>query len=269
VTAHTMEFLLSKVQVANDAGKDLRTQTGTMSSMITTLMNEGISRGNSPIAGVTLGTIDNPVYPWDGTTPWTFSDVYQFKLVYSNLFSAINTFSDVTRADWNIDYNGVFNFKQQIGADRTDVAFKYGKGGNVVAFDSPLDGSNMVNDFMLIAQSQDGSNLVKSPKNDTSTYSLYGDLWGVKGISDMISQNFSDQKAQHIFNLNKSFDTQLFLDLAGNAMPVGSWDLGDKVNVDIQDGPISFNKKVRIIGWKTTVSDLGVERTQLITNQDF
>jgi hypothetical protein len=267
VEARTYEYLFTKVQVTHTAGEYARVfNSGTMSTAITTLFNEGKAVPSSPISTFTLGTVENPYYPWAKTTPWTFTTVYKIDLDYYNLFQALCNFSDITNTDFHVTYDKVFDFKRVIGTDRKDIALTYGRGGNVSDYDAPLDGVNFTNDEIIACREQTTASIIQYSGMDTSTFPTYGRLWGRTLLGDELTQEELNSKGMFIHQHHNKINSQTSVVLNEKAMPIGTYSLGDTISVKIVDGPISVNKSVRVVGWKCFITNNGTESVNIITN---
>jgi hypothetical protein len=267
VEAYTYAWLFKKVQVEHSSATPYYREfnSGTIASNITTIFNEGKNRSSSPISDLTIGTIENPNYPWENTS-WTFTINIMVRYEWADMFQVINSLADMSNADWYVTKDKVFNFVVQAGRDRNDVSLRFGRGGNVEDYDSPLDGTNMVNDLYASSLDKDGSNIIHSNKSDTSTYSDYGRLFGSMIFSDHLSQEMLENRTKILLNLNKKPNTEISLQLNDKALPFGVYELGDLVNVEIKDGPINEFQKRRVIGWKVELLNNGVEQVSIITN---
>lgn len=267
--AYTYIWLFTRVPVNTPAVDKERTfNSGTMSTAVTTIFNEGKAISSSPIASFTLGTIENPKYPWDGTTDWVFTDTYVMSFYFNNIFQAISSFSDITNSDFMVSPDKVFSFKKRIGQERTDISLLYGRGGNVDDYDSPLDGYNFCNDLVVMSRNETGANVIKTEPSDSSSYSKYSRLWSTMSLDETIAQKMLDSKGKNYFSANNAVDNEISLVLNEKAMPIGSYNLGDTLKVIIKDGPINFNNTRRVIGWKCFIRDNMVERTTIITNNN-
>ena len=267
VEARTYAYLMSKVAVAHTADKDYREFTsGNISTAITTIFNEGKNRGNSPIADFTLGTVTNPKYPWDSGVDFVFTTDIASRFQASSLLQVIMNMADVSNSDFTVSKDKVFTFMPEIGETKPNVVFKYGKGGNVDDYNSPLDGTNMSNDLYCASLDKEGLRIIDKEIEDTSLYQTYYRLWSSILFGEYLTQNLLNERAKKILSLNKLPDTQLDLMLNDKAAPFGTYDLGDYITVMIEDGAINVNKERRIIGWDVAVSDSGVESVTVSTN---
>lgn len=268
VVARTYVWLFTKIPVKTPSTTEERVfKTGTMKDAVTAIFNEGKAISDSPISTYTLGTIDNTKYPWDGKD-WTFTDVYKMSFFYNDLFTVLSCFADVTNADFEVTPDKTFNFREKIGTDRKDIVLKYGKGGNVEDYDSPLDGNNYINDSVIMSRNVKGDAVIKSEQSDSASFSVNGRLWGTTSLDEEIAQEMLDSKAKMIFKAN-GIDSQLSLVLNENALPLGSYQLGDRVTAIIEDGPIRVNQTRRVIGWKVFVTDTMKETATIITNTNI
>jgi len=271
VRAYTYAWLFSKVMVQHNKSDSQTLEarmitSGTMSDTLTTIFNECKGITSSPIANFTLGTITNPPFPWDLNTTWSFSDILSMGFTFNNFLTLISSFADVSRSDWVVTKDKVLSFVQGVGVHRKDIAFTFGKGGNILDYDSPLDGRGFVNDHITACLKRNDYVIINSEDSDTSTYATMGRLWGSTSLSESLDQLLLNEKGKQIFKLNSTLDSQLSLDLADNAPQIGQFNLGDFVNIIIKDGPINFNSERRIIGYRTTVTDTMIENTSVITN---
>lgn len=272
VEAKTWAWYLTKVQVAHSVSTDTENwrefKTGTMAAAITALFNEGKGRSNSPISDWTL-QVTNPDYPWQTGTGWTFSDVYKIQFEYADMMRVLSSFADITNADFTVTKEKVLTFAPHIGTTRNDITLRYGRGGNIENYDSPLDGENMNNDFVMESFDSAGAKIIKSSAEDLSNQASYKRLWAGAILNEKLDQKQLDEKRKRIMNLNNALDTELNLTLGETALPFGTYNLGDTVTVQIHDGIINVNTLRRIIGWKVSVMSNGVERVTLSTNNNF
>lgn len=268
VEGRTFAWLFTKVQVAHTATTPnwREVVTGTMAENLTTLFNEGKDRGHSPIGNFTLGTIQNPKFPWDTATDWTFSAAVSVRYEYASLFQVVNSFAGMANADWFVTKDRVFNFVTQAGRNRDDVSFRFGRGGNISDYNSPLDGTGMANDLWVASLEKAGSQIISRNFNDSSLFGRYGRLFGSSLFPDHLDINILSERGKRILELNKRPNTEISIILNEKALPFGTYDLGDYVNISIKDGPINVFEERRVVGWNVKIDETGIERVQLITN---
>jgi hypothetical protein len=272
VEAKTYAWYLTKVQVNHTATTpDFRQfNAGTMATAVDTLFDEGVALANSPIHDFTVGTITNPDYPWAKETAWTFTTNLFMEFQHQDLFSVISSMANASNADFTVSDDKVFDFKPSIGTTRNDVTITFGRGGNCDDYDSPLDGEGMFNEIVCASFNSTGGSIIRSNvMSDTSLYTDYHRLWAGFMFDESLSPDTLNERAKRLLLLNKIANAQVDLVLNEKAMPMGTYNLGDYIRVNINDGPISFNKERRIIGWKVSVMSNGVERTTLVTSERF
>jgi hypothetical protein len=269
IEARTLLWYFTRVQVANDANSDYRSFTsGTMSAAVTTLFNEGKNRPHSPMSDFTLGTVDNPVYPWNKTTPWAFSDVYKSEYTYATLYDVIFNMGAISDADFEVTPSKVFNFRSPKGEIKNNISFEYGANGAIDTFNSPLYGSRMANKLLLMGYDKDYKLVKSSPEaTDAASISEYRELWQVLAYNEMMTQDAINAKANSELAIVKNPDTELHISLNDKALPFGMYDLGDSVWIRIKTGIINVNELRRIVGWKININENGKETVTLITNK--
>jgi len=268
VEAYTYEWLFTRIPIATPStDKERVFNTGTMATAVTTVFNEGKAISSSPISTYTLGDIDNPNYPWNGQ-PWNFTDVYVMNFYYNDLFTVLSSFADVTNADFEVTPDKVFNFKSRIGSDRLDIVLKYGKSGNVDDYDSPLDGGGYTNDMLILSRNETGAAVIKNEQSSADQFPTYGRLWSTVSLDEEIAQDILNSKSKNIYKASAELDNQVNMTLNDKALPIGTYQLGDRITVQIDDGPVQFNHVRRVVGWRVNVTDTMVERATIITNNN-
>lgn len=284
VKAAEYDFYLDKILVRRDSsvatgdGKEnYRTfSSGTMSSAVTTIINNAVSDFNatSPMKNLTVGTIDNPDFP-DGffdatgtklTGGWTFSDFVTLQFDYMSAYYVLKAFGVYTNSDFEITSDMVFNFKKFIGNKQNSMVFRYGSQGNIVDYNIPRRGENMVNDLWGIAADQYGK-VLHVEKTDSVSQNTYGKLQSAQAYTDVKDKNFLTNRTKSSLNLLKDPDVSavsIVLDEKG--YPLGQYDIGDIVHVQVEDHVISFSKSMRIVGLTVNYHNTGREMTTVQLN---
>lgn len=287
VEAAEYDFYFDKVLIRRDSettpgdGRDnYRTfTTGTMAAAVTTLLtNAKADFGtNHPLNGLVIDSsnIENPDYPLgfsDGsgnalTGGWNFTDFVQLQFDYHTVLYVLKAFGIYASCDFEVDEDLNFYFKPFIGNKQTGITFSYGTQGNIVDYNSPRYGKRMVNDLWGIAADLDGK-ILHVEQKDTESVNTYGLLQGPEAFADVKDQNFLKTRVNESLNFTKTpDDSPINILLDEKAYPLGQYDIGDIVTVQIKDHIIDFNQPRRIVGITINVHNTGREMVTLQTNK--
>ena len=296
------EFYLSKILI-NRSSNDPATGTangiyrifssGTMATAVTNLINESIVTWNistnktSPLSGMTVGTIQNPNYPPNMTDDygkaltgaWTFVPVtttggIQLTFDFNTVLFAIQQMGIYSYSDFYIDNNLVFNFVNIHGKNVSkNVNFTFNKSAstsaqsNIVDYNLPRFGSRMVNSIYGIATDTNGV-ILNSPQSDQTSISKYGLMQGVAAYTNINDQGILNARTIAELPLVSSPDTNNAIVVLNEttAYPLGQWDIGDFVTINIQNTGVNFNKVMRVVGVSVSVNSTGRETTSVQTN---
>lgn len=284
-------FYLDKVLIRRDADKPATDEdesnfkvfsSGTMASAVQTIVNNAITDLGAahPLAGVTIGTIDNPNYPnnfTDNSSPpkqltggWTFSDIVSLQFDYHSALYVLKAFGIYSQADFELTPSLVFNFKPLIGQRITGMTFSYKTvGTNIVDYNIPRYGRRMANDLIGIAADDEGKVLhdFTSGRNETSI-NTYGLLQEARAYSDVKNKNpLAARLAEESRLLSEPEESPINIILDEKAYPLGQYGLGDLMWVDIQDNIISYKKERRIVGITINLHNTGRELITVQTNR--
>ena len=264
---------------STDSWKHYRTfLSGTMSSNVTTLMNQAITDwGNNHILGdMTLDTIENPNYPEgfknsSGASiagkPWSFNDFITLRFDYHSVAYVLEAFGIYTNADYYIDNDLAFHFKKFVGNKQTDITFEYGVRGNIVDYNLPRLGGRMTNSITGIAADEDGT-VLHAKLDDPGAISEYGLLEQATGFGDVKTQNELKKRLRETLQFVKTpEDAPVNVVLNEKSYPFGQYGVGDIVTIIINDHNISFNKPRRIVGITVTLHNTGREMITIQTNK--
>lgn len=293
VVAAEYEYYLSKLLV-NRSSIDPATSTadgifrifnsGTMASAVTAVMNELVARLNTPtnsnsiISGLTLGTIDNPNFPPNMTNnlgqplsgAWNFSTTLQLTFDFQSILYVLRSFGLYAYSDFYIDNNLVFNFKKFVGNNRSyNVNFNFSKrNSNILDYNIPRLGDRMVNSLYGIATDNNGT-ILNDPQSDQSSISEYGLMEGVAAYSDVKDQGTLNARTAAELPLVATPDETNVVVVLGEsaAYPLGTWDIGDIVNINIQNNGANFSDTRRVVGVTVLVHNTGKETTTVQTNK--
>lgn len=256
----------------------------TMAQAVTDIMNETIARfqsTNHVLSSLTLGTVENPNFPpnmSDGNTPpkaltgpWHFGDgvtAPSLQFEFNTVLYVLQSFGVYTFADFEIDENLQFNFKSFLGNDHHyDVNFVYGRQGNMVDFNVSRLGQRMVNDLWGLAVDPSGAYLHSEQPDITSIQSL-GLLEAVAAYGDVKDQATLDARTAAELPLvdtpDSSANTYV---LSEKAYPLGVYDVGDIVTININTPAVSYNQVDRIVGLTVGLNSTGRELTTVQTNK--
>ena len=254
--------------------------SGTMASAVQTVFQNAITDlGASHILSTaTIGTIENPNYPanfLDNSSPpqpltgaWNFSSSVTVQFDYHSALYVLKSFGNYTNADFELTPSLVFNFKKLIGQRISGITFTYASvGRNIVDYNFPRLGQRMANDITGIA-TDDLGNVLHSNKIDTTSINSIGRLQDARAYTDVKNQNLLDSRLSNEIRLTVDpAESPINIVLDENAYPIGQFNLGDIVWVNVKDHIINYNKERRIIGWTIQVHNTGREIIYLQTNR--
>lgn len=252
--------------------------SGTMAQAVTTIMNETIADyagTNHVLANMTLGEIDNPNYPPNFTDvnnnaltgPWNFSANLSLQFDFHTILYILKAFGVYSYADFQITNTLVFNFESFLGNDRRyDVNFTYGAQGNILDYSLPRFGQRQLNSTISIATDPNGV-ILNSPQSDQTSISQYGLMEGVAAYNDIKSQNFLNARAQaELPFISTPDETNAIVILDERAYPLGVYDIGDIVTIDVQNKDVNFSDIRRIVGITVQLNNTGREQITVQTN---
>jgi hypothetical protein len=256
--------------------------SGGMDTAVTAIMNETIANikgANSAhvLSNMTLGIIENPNYPPNMTDvngnilsgAWTFSTNLQLTYDFNTVLYVLQSFGVYTYADFYIDNNLVFNFKQFVGNDRRyDVNFKFSKlNSNIIDYNLPRLGQRMVNHLWGVATDTNGV-ILNYDKADQASITKYGVMEGVAAYADIKDQGVLDARTEAELPLISVPDETNAIVVLNEtaAYPLGNWDIGDIVNIRVTNNGIDFNEVRRIVGVTVQVNETGREMTTVQSN---
>jgi len=252
-------------------------ESGTMASVVTTVMNEAIAGwgSNHVLGAMTLGTIESPNFPstfigTDGnplTGAFTFSPTVSMQFDYHSIEYVLQSFGGYTGADYYIDNNLVFNFKSFVGNNRQyELSFVYGTTGNVVDYNLPRLGKRMTNDLMGVAVDDNG-NVLHIAQRDNQSINTYGLLEDTSPFTDVKTENMLRTRlAEQIRYVSEPENAPVSVTLNEKGYPLGQYDIGDIVTVKIKDYIIDYEAPRRIVGITVNLNGTGRELTYVQTN---
>ena len=292
IVAAEYEFYLSKILV-NRTSLDPATGTadgvfrifnsGTMATAVTTIMNETIATLNtgtnsaSILSGLTLGTIENPNYAPNMTDStgaaltggWTFSTSLQLTYDFQTILYVLKSFGIYSYADFYIDEDLRFNFEKFVGNDRHyDVNFVFTQhNSNIVDYNLPRFGQRMANDVFGIATDTSGVILHKE-QSDQGSITEFGLMQGTAAYADIKDNGIlAARVAAELPLVSTPDETNVMVVLNETAAyPIGTWDIGDIVNISITNKGVDFDQTRRIVGTSVQVHNTGRETTVIQTN---
>jgi hypothetical protein len=297
VLAAEYEFYLSKVLVKRSS-TDPATGTangiyrifssGTLSTAVTNIIDETIAlldttnNSSSILSGMTLGTVENPNYAPNMTDStgasltgaWNFTTNFQLTYDFQTVLYVLKSLGIYSYADFYIDNSLVFNFEKFVGNNRHyDVNFIFNKSGevaqsNIIDYNLPRLGGSMVNDLYGIATDTNGVVLHKDHTDQTSI-TANGLMQGVAAYSDIKDSGILDARVQAELPLVATPDETNAMVVLNEttAYPLGIWDIGDIVTINVQNTGVSFDEIRRIVGVSVQVNDTGRETTVVQTNR--
>ncbi len=263
--------------------------SGTMSAAVTAIMNETIanfqaSDAGHPLSNLSLGTVTNPSYPpnmTDGNNPpnklsgpWSFGNgitAPQLQFDFHTILYILKSFGVYTYSDFYIDNSLVFNFVPFRGNDLTQqVSFQWGgptnQATNIVDYNVPRLGQRMVNDLYGIAVDPNGL-VLHFDQTDQASITNYGYVQGVAAYSDVKDQATLNARIEAELPLVSTPDTAaVSVTTNEKGYPLGLYDIGDIVNIQITASSYTFNSNRRVVGLTVLLNDTGREFTTIQTN---
>lgn len=250
--------------------------SGTMATAVTNLITEAAAAlGSSHLmSGLTAGTVENPNFPDNFTDSngaaltggWTFSDDVVLQFDYQYVLYALKQFGIYAAADFRLNDDLSFDFEDFLGNKHPNISFEYGQRGNIADYNAPRLGSSMVNDYFGIATDPNGT-VLHAEKSDSDSLNTYGLMQGAVAFSDVKDQNaLSARLAEDLFLVKDPQNSPMSLVLNDKSYPLGQYDIGDLVNVRIQDGAIDYKGVKRVVGITVNLHNTGRELITLQTN---
>lgn len=248
--------------------------SGTMAAAVTDIVNETKAKfgSNHIMAGLTLGTIENPDYPKNFTSStgtsltgaWSFSSDVVLQFDYQSSLYALKAFGVYANADFTINDSLQFVFKKFLGNKNPGITFVYGSQGNMVDYDIPRLGGRMANSITGIATDPKGL-VLHSEKSDSKSITDYGLLEDPASFSDVKDKNALNARLAEQLRLTSRPEASPhnFL-LNEKAYPLGQYDIGDIITAKVKDGAIDYKEVRRIAGITVNLHNTGRE---MITNQ--
>lgn len=222
-----------------------------------TLIQEAISRPNSPLSDVTIGTIENPVDETGAEIKLT-SD----QLLYAeNYFNWIDLLSIIGDADYWIDGQNKFHFVKNKGTEQPNAIFRLHfdePGNNLSSLQINLSKRNMANRVIVLGE---GEGVFKklADESDTSHATKYGLKEAVVPARVLATNESSAQFAKNKLKELASTDKLVMFTTIQKHEPLLGFEIGDVVTVDTNWFIYKFTKKLRVVGLKTFVNQEGVE----------
>lgn len=262
----------------------------TMAQVVTNLLNETIAtfqanNAGHALSGLTLGTVNNPNYPpnitngktppADLTGPWYFGDgttAPKLSFDYHSVLYVLKSLGIYSYADFYIDNNLTFNFVPFKGNNLTQkVNFNWGgpnnTPANIINYNLPRFGQRMYNDLYGVATDNNGV-MLHFDGTDQNSISTYGLIQGVASYTDVHDQATLNARIQaEIPLINAPDSTAISITLNEKGYPIGYYDVGDVVTVNIQNKAVSFNDTRRIVGISIQLHNTGREFTTVQTNK--
>jgi hypothetical protein len=298
VVAAEYEFYLNKILVkrssvnpgTGSADNVFRIfNSGSMGTAVTNMINESLAvwktgtNANSILANMTVGTIENPNFPPNMTNStgaaisgaWSFSTNLQLTYDFQSVYYILKSFGVYAYADFYIDNDLTFNFKKFVGNDHHyDVNFTFNKQAgqpslsNITDYNLPRLGQRMVNNLWGIAADTSGT-ILDDPETDQTSVSEYGLLEGVAAYSDVKDKNILKARTTAELPLVSTPDPTNAIVMLDEtvAYPLGVWDIGDLVTINIQNTGVSLKDTRRIVGVTVAVNGTGRESTTVQTNK--
>lgn len=290
VKAAEYEFYLSRVLVkrtsavsyggtapSEDIGLHYRIfSSGTMATAVTDIVNEAKAAFGSEhiLAGLTLGTVENPDYPKNFSTSsgtaltgvWSFSSNVVLQFDYQSVLYVLKAFGIYASADFRLNSDLEFEFEKFLGNKNPGIGFVYGAQGNIVDYDIPRLGGRMTNDLYGIGTDPNGI-ILHANKTDSASLDEYGLLQDSSVFADVKDKNAMNARlAEQLRLTSRPESSPHNFVLNEKAYPLGQFDIGDLVTGKVTDGAISYNEVRRIAGITVNLHNTGREMITVQTN---
>ncbi len=280
IQAYEYEYLLKRAiprrdpADGNGAENYRNFKSGSMDSVLRTLVNEAVIDYPVTLGKLTVGTIVNPTFPTNftdinnaaiGGQPWQFSNNFQTKFDYRSLYYMIDQLAIYAKCDWEVTKDLVLNFKPRIGADKPELLFEYAKYGSIENYNAPRSGENMANHLIGVA-ADNQYNILKEEATDQASITKYGKISDVVAYADVKNINLLRSRLAEELRLTSTPDSELHATLNHNAYPLGQYGIGDGVTLKVTNGIIQVNNLRKIVAIDVKVSDVGKETIRLVTN---
>jgi hypothetical protein len=148
-------------------------------------------------------------------------------------------YSDLSNSgDFEFTADKQFNWHAPgMGADRPEIPFRYGEGGNIKRIVAPRDGSNMVN-VSINRGANNGTAQIFSIRQNTSARAAYGRHERVDDYSSIQSEELIQDFGDETLRTSSSPSTLPTIELFWDRDPIlGVYRLGDRVPLEIPDRP--------------------------------
>jgi len=231
---------------------------------------------------MTLGTIENPNYPpnmTDGTGApltgaWNFSSTLQLSFDFQSIMYVLKAFGIYSYSDFYIDSDLKFNFKKFVGNNRSysvNFVFNYKNNTNqtnIIDYNLPRFGQRQVNTLWGIATDTNGV-ILNDSESDQTSVTEYGTMEGVAAYADVKDKGILKARtAAELPLVGTPDETNVVVVLNQEAaFPIGIWDVGDIVNINIQNKGVNFVDTRRVVGVSVQVHNTGKETTIVQTNK--
>jgi len=158
-----------------------------------------------------------------------------------DMFSVVQAIAEVCQAQFKVDNAGKLIFKTSIGVDRSsEVSFKYNvlqpQLATILNFDVEDDGDN------LVSRSWGKNDPVISQQDDATLITKYGVIEKFTTFSEANNASMLDKQTQSILS-----DTLYTPTIVITPYQEDDFDIGDTVNINIQNKLISINGNFQIL----------------------
>jgi hypothetical protein len=257
------------VIVTPDSGNTLYKRTfpdGTpIGTAVSTLVSEAIAQPQSPVATVTIGTVQTPND--SNGKPITIGSLQS--IYAENYLDWIGIMAQLGNSDYYVSNQNVFNMVNTKGTDRSDTVLltlvKGAENNNLVGMTFSVDRRRMASKVIVVG-AQDGVNQIVVQAENQAVASAFGRRERVIPIRQLdtaaTAQSYANSYLTQISQKLPLDSIQLY--------PVQSYavlqtfDLGDTISAQIKWGLISVSRRrMRVMGVVTTADNQGVERNYL------
>ena len=230
-----------------DSEQYVRTFTDvSIGTAVQTVVQEAISRTNSPLSDITIGDIENPL---DSTGSELKLTVDQ-QFIATDTLTFIDVCSVIGNCDYWLDEENKFHFVKCKGTNQPNAIFRlhFGEtGNNLSSLKVETSKRDIANKVLIIGA---GEGVIKKlgEDADTSHQAKYGLKERVVAARTLDTEITASQYAKTKLLELKSPDKLVVFTPSQSHEPLQGFSLGDVVTVDIKWFIYNFTKKLRVLG---------------------
>lgn len=229
------------------------------------LIAEAIAQPQSPLATLSVGTIETPSDV--NGNPITIGSSQA--LYAASYLEWIHVLAALGNSDWYLSNKTVFNFVDKKGTDKTDTVLlqliKGALNNNLTGMTFSVDRRSMASKVIVVG-AQDGINQIVVQAENTAIAAAFGRRERVIPVRALdtatTAQNYANSYLTQISQKLPLNSIQLYP--VQNYVVLQTFDLGDTISLTVAFNLIKVTRRpLRVMGVVTTADDQGVERNYL------